>query len=155
MGALTSIVIKPTREPSAEGYQRVRVDAANLIVDHGIEGDAKASKTAKTRNLNIMSWEMLENLRAEGFDTTPGAMGEQLIVRGVAVDELAAGDRLRIGADAVVEITKPRTGCAKFETVQGKSPAGIQDRMGMMARVVIGGAIREGDPVYVLISESH
>ena len=54
------------------------------------------------------------------------------------------------GAQAVVEMLKPRTGCDRFEAIQGQSPALVQGRLGMMARVIVSGAIRAGDSVTVL-----
>lgn len=154
MSELYSIVIKPSRDKLVDRYNRVRQSEANLIADHGIEGDVRSGGT-KSRQLNIMSYEMLETLKGEGFHTEPGEMGEQMIIRGVEVDALKQGDRLRIGADAVIEITKPRTGCEKFEAVQNKSPSLVENRMGMMARVVTGGTIREGDKVFVLVKETE
>jgi MOSC domain-containing protein YiiM len=79
-------------------------------------------------------------------------MGEQLILEGLAQDlnTLPAGTQLQIGTEAVVELVKPRTGCDRFEAIQGLSPSLIQLRMGMMARVLRGGSIAVGDEVKIL-----
>lgn len=152
-GHIISITYRPLSEPAgASGsdrvaYLRVAVRQANLIAGHGIEGDAKAGR-GDTRHLNLMSEETLAALRAEGYTVEPGAMGEQLIVSGIDVDALPAGARLQLGQRAVIEITKPRTGCQHFAAVQGKPPA--DGRMGMMARVLEGGPIRLGDRVHLL-----
>ena len=92
----------------------------------------------------------VDDLEGEGFRAAPGSLGEQLIVTGVAIDGLAAGTRLRIGPSACIEVTEPRTGCGKFERYQGKTKAEASGRLGQMARVVVDGVIRIGDPVHVL-----
>lgn len=130
-------------------YSRDSVDRVNLIAGHGIEGDLKAGHHPD-RHLNIMSFETLETLRAEGFKTNPGEMGEQIIVSELIIDSLIPGTQLQFGDEAVIEITKPRTGCEWFELVQGKSPKEAVNRMGVMAKVVKSGVVNIGDPIRVL-----
>ncbi|MFQ3568032.1 MAG: MOSC domain-containing protein [Aggregatilineales bacterium] len=152
-GHIISITFRPLSDPAETSaadrvaYLRVAAQRANLVAGHGIEGDAKAGR-GDTRHLNLMSEETLAALRSEGYTVEPGAMGEQLIVSGINVDALPAGARLQLGQQAVIEITKPRTGCQRFAAVQGKPPA--DGRMGVMARVIEGGSIQLGDPVHLL-----
>jgi MOSC domain-containing protein YiiM len=148
MSELVSIVYKPRKAtPTEDGYTRVPRQQALLVADYGIEGDAKGG--SPKRQLNVMSARVVEELTAEGFQAAPGQLGEQLIVEGVEVDALPLGTRLTIGEQACVEIIEPRTGCGKFERYQGRSPKEAAGRLGMMARVVIGGEIAVGDPVRV------
>jgi MOSC domain-containing protein YiiM len=145
MAQLESIVYKPSSAPVCEtGYTRTALQQAELVRDYGIEGD---SKGGGNRQLNIMTLEVLQMLGAEGFQTQPGKMGEQLTVTGLDRNTLKAGDRIRIGDQAVVEMTEPRTGCAKFERHQSKLRTEAAGRLGMMARVVAGGTIKVGDEV--------
>jgi uncharacterized protein YdeI (YjbR/CyaY-like superfamily) len=94
-----------------------------------------------------MSFETLEALREEGFSTKPGQMGEQIVIQGFDVDKLSEGEQLQIGHQARVEIVSHRTGCERFEGIQGKSPKLAAGRMGVMAKVVTGGTVAVGDPV--------
>lgn len=150
MGEIVSIVYKPDHLPPrpTDHYTRVPVESARLVVGQGIEGDRKGGHP--TRQLNLMAAEVLDQLGAEGFNVTPGQMGEQIIVRGIALDALPTGSRLRIGASAIIEVTAPRTGCDRFEALQGKAPALAAGRLGVMACVSADGEIRPGDPVEVL-----
>jgi len=148
MSELVSIVYKPKlAEPNGTEYMRVMLKETVLIPDYGIVGDAKGGGK---RQLNIMSNTAVEQLAAEGFSAKPGQLGEQLILGGMDVDALAPGSLIRIGEDACVELTEPRTGCGKFERYQGKSPLLAAGRLGMMARVVAGGPIAVGDAVVVI-----
>jgi MOSC domain-containing protein YiiM len=150
MISVTSIVYKPedTASDPEDHYLRIPLNSANLVVGHGIEGDRKGGHPK--RNLNIMSYETLEALRNDGFSTLPGQMGEQIVIQGLDVGKLAEGSRLLIGSNACVEVVSPRTGCQRFEHIQGKSPQQAAGRMGVMAKVVTSGEIAVGDPVKLL-----
>ncbi len=149
MTQIASIVYRPMGQPNPkDDYLRLDLDDATLVAGYGIEGDAKGGHPE--RQLNIMSYETLTILRGQGFYTEPGQMGEQLVIHQLDVDALEAGAQVQLGADAVVEIVKPRTGCDKFETVQKKSRTLVQGQMGQIARVIVGGKISVGDPVRVL-----
>ena len=146
---LLSIVYKPEGGPAAEdAYTRVPVDAAELVLKHGIKGDAKGS--TGSRQLNIMSADMVAALNAEGYNTKPGALGEQLVIAGVDLEALPPGSLLAIGSQAQVEVVKLRTGCSKFERYQGRPQSETVGRLGILAIVVTEGTINVGDAVAVL-----
>jgi len=149
MTQIASIVFKPAGvdEPD-DDYLRVDLDEATLLAGYGIDGDMKGGHP--DRQLNIMSYETLTILRGQGFYTEPGQMGEQIVIHQLDVDSLAKGTRVQLGKDAIIEVGKPRTGCAKFERLQKRSIKQCEGRMGVMARVITGGVIRVGDPVKVL-----
>lgn len=150
MGEIYSIVYQPQDKTYGEhigDFIREPLSEAALIADHGLAGDRKAGRQ-QARQLNILSYEWLEGLRPLGYRTEPGAFGEQIVLKGIPLEQLQAGDRLRLGAEAVVEITMPRNGCIRLEAAQGKSNAAFNSRVGMMARVLTGGVIRVGDPAF-------
>jgi MOSC domain-containing protein YiiM len=149
MPEIASIVYKPAGlgdDPESH-YLRVSLTEAMLVAGRGIQGDLKGTPN---RPLNLMAAETLAALAGEGFKTGPGQMGEQIVFRGLDVNSLAEGDRVQLGGQAVVEMIKPRTGCDRFEHIQGRPASTVQGRLGMMARVVVGGTIRVGDSVTVL-----
>jgi MOSC domain-containing protein YiiM len=153
MPQIVSIVYTPTsfNDPRPEDrYARVPLAAAELLEDRGIAGDRKASRN---RQLNLMGAESLAALKKEGFKTAPGELGEQIVLAGVDVDRLSAGARLRLGETAIVEVVLPRTGCERFEAIQGRPKESVAGRLGVMARVVRGGTIRVGDLVQLLRGE--
>ena len=150
MSKVVSIVHTPEgidpRPP--DHYARVPLEVAVLDAGRGIVTDRKGSQAR--RQLNVMAAETLEQLRAEGYRTAPGEMGEQIVVSGIAVDRLAVGTRLMIGDEVVIEVDKPRTGCDRLRRIQGCTPADVAGRLGVMARVLLGGTLRVGDPVTVI-----
>src|SRR5262245_38948780 len=109
MGQLVSIVYTPSDiDPRPrDHYARAPLELAVLSTLAGIEGDRKGS--GRERQLNVMAAETLAQLGNEGYRTAPGEMGEQLAVSGIEIDGLAPATRLRIGAEAVIEVMEPRT----------------------------------------------
>ncbi len=149
MSEIYSIVYQPEDKKYNDrsvDFIREQLQQATLIADHGIEGDAKAGRN-RNRQVNILSLEWLQRLKAEGYHTEPGQFGEQIIVQGLDVENLLPGDQLRIGESATVEITKARTGCERLEASQGRSNEAFGGLVGMLTKVVAGGDIRVGDPV--------
>ena len=130
-------------------YIRIPLETAHLIADHGIEGDQKAGHNPE-RNLNLLSRQWLAAAAEKGYRAQPGEFGEQIIVDGIPMEELEAGARLRLGQQAVIEVSKLRNGCERLEAAQGRKVKGVMGPLGAMARVVTGGAIKVGDAVVVL-----
>ena len=155
MSIITSIVYKPegTVSDPEDHYLRVPLESARLIAGYGIEGDRKGGNPK--RNLNIMSFEALEALHKEGFSTQPGQMGEQIVIRGLDMGDLSEGDRLQFGEHACIEVVSHRTGCDRFEHIQGKTRQQAAGKMGIMAKVVADGMIAIGDPVKLLQHTPH
>ena len=150
MPAVVSIVYKPADVESkpADRYARVVLDSAELVAGKGIAGDLKGS--GRERHLNVMAREALAGLQADGCKTGPGEMGEQIVLEGIDVDRLPAGTRLRFGREAVIEVVKPRTGCARLEQIQRITIKAIAGRLGVMCRVERAGTVRVGDAVEVI-----
>jgi MOSC domain-containing protein YiiM len=149
MGEIVSIVYKPQQVDFTplDHFARVPLEKALLLEQYGIQGDRKGGHPQ--RQLNIMAQESLDVLCAAGFCVEPGQMGEQIILRGVDVDDLQPGDQLRLGSSSVVEVTEKRTGCTRFERIQGFPSAQAAGRMGIMAKVLNTGQIFVGDKVVV------
>ncbi len=150
MSHIHSIVYTPAHvlEKSRDAYDRAPLNEAKLIAGYGIEGDRKGGHPK--RQLNIMCHETLQALAGEGFHVAPGEMGEQLVISGMDLIDLAPGSRVQVGDSAQIEIVEPRNGCDKFELVQGKPRTQAQRRLGVIARVVASGVIRAGDAVRIL-----
>jgi MOSC domain-containing protein YiiM len=148
VGHVVSIVYRPMKTGRPQDrYERVAAERVRLAESQGIEGDLKGGSTK--RQLNVMLAEMLAELGTEGFKVGPGEMGEQIVVAGIDPGALVEGARLRLGA-AVIEVGIPRTGCARFEMIQGKPRQLAKGRLGVLATVVEGGEVAVGDPVEVL-----
>jgi MOSC domain-containing protein YiiM len=149
-----------------------------LIAGLGVEGDAHAGSTVKHRSrvarnphqpnlrqVHLIHVELHEELRHTGFTVAAGQMGENITTTGVDLLGLPTGTRLRLGAEAIVELTGLRNPCAQLNQIQSGLMAAVLDRdeqdklirkAGVMAVVVAGGHVRPGDAITVeLPPEPH
>ena len=142
-----------------------------LLEGQGVEGDAHCGPTVKHRSrvrqtpeapnlrqIHLIHSELHDELAAEGFRLTPGLMGENITTRGVELLGLARGTRLRLGDEAIVELTGLRNPCTQLDGLApglkaaclGRGPDGQPVRKaGVMAVVVRGGSVNAGDRILI------
>jgi MOSC domain-containing protein YiiM len=137
------------------GVPKRRVLMARLLFNN-VEGDKQRDTRfhgGPERAVCLFSWEVIRALQEEGHPIDCGTAGENLTISGLDWSTLARGDRLRIGEEALIEITRPTTPCYKiaasfvdgyFNRISHKLfPAETR----YYARVLREGAVREGDAV--------
>ncbi len=128
---------------------KITVPEGRLIEDFGVEGDAHAGKWH--RQVSLLAQESIE--KAKGMRTDGlchGVFAENLTTEGITLHTLPVGTLLKVGDEAVLEITQIgkecHDGCAIKELV-GQC---IMPKEGVFARVVQGGVVRPGDEIAVL-----
>ena len=110
------------------------------LQDSGLEGCAHA-RSRSARQVLLMDSETLELMELQ-----PGIIRENITTRGINVNGLAIGQRLRVG-DAQLEVSLPCTPCDLLEKIRPGLRRELRGRRGMLCRVVTGGMIRTGDPI--------
>ncbi|MFA3875728.1 MOSC domain-containing protein [Streptomyces sp. MMCC 100] len=153
-------------------------DSITLLAGLGVEGDVHAGVTVKHRSriaqdptqpnlrqVHLIHEELFDEVGAEGFEVAPGDLGENITTRGVDLLGLPVGTLLRIGDDAVLEVTGLRNPCLQIDNFQdgllkqvvGRDEAGnIVRKAGIMSIVKRGGTVRPGDAITAeLPSEPH
>lgn len=110
------------------------------------------------RQIHLIDIALIEALRDAGFDVGPGVMGENITTRGIDLLSLPRGTRLRVGAEAVVEITGLRNPCRQLDDHQAGLTAAVVDRdtagnlirkAGIMGIVVASGEVRPADAILI------
>lgn len=110
------------------------------------------------RQLHLIHAELFDELAAQGFEIGPGQMGENVTTRGLDLLGLPVGTRLRLGSDAVVELTGLRNPCAQLDGIAkgllaatlGRDATGaLVRKAGVMSVVIAGGDVRAGDSIAV------
>jgi MOSC domain-containing protein YiiM len=125
------------------GAPMTALPESQIVTNWGLDGDRKARADSK-RQVYLVDEGTLESV-----DLQPGDLNENLTVRGMDVNQLQAGQRVRIG-DALLEITGPCTVCGVLEDVRPGLKEALRGRRGVLARVIEGGAARVGDELKVL-----
>ncbi len=70
-----------------------------------------------------------------------------MILEGIPLESLEAGQRLQLGDEVVLELTEPCVPCSKLERIRPGLISEAWGHRGQLARVVAGGTMRVGDPV--------
>lgn len=144
-------------------------DSITLLAGLGVEGDVHAGVTVKHRSrvakdptqpnlrqVHLIHEELFAEVGAEGFKVVPGDLGENITTRGIDLLGLPVGTLLRIGDDAVLEVTGLRNPCLQIDNFQdgllkrvvGRDEAGdIVLKAGIMSIVKEGGVVRPGAPI--------
>ena len=132
-----------------KGIQKRAVDAALLIKDYGIEGDAHAGNWH--RQVSILNISDIDWIKAKGLpDLEDGDFGENLIISGIDIDSLGLGSIIKIGKDAELKVTQRGKECHDHCAIYAKAGDCIMPRHGIFTRVIKGGEIRPGDSVEIL-----
>ncbi len=144
-----------------------------LVAGLGVEGDAHSGETVQHRSrkrwtphlpnlrqVHLLHAELFRELAADGFAVEPGQLGENVTTQGLDLLGLPVGTRLRMGNDAVVELSGLRNPCVQLDRFQDGLMAAVLDRdadgalvrkAGVMSVVVDGGVVRPGDAIEVTL----
>ena len=149
-GRIVRLSVKP-ETPGEYGLPK-RAVSFLTVTPLGAEGDFnnyRASKMPGDRDqaLLLMTQEVLDALRAEGWPVAPGDLGENVTLGGIAEASLAPGTRFRFGP-VQVEISKACDPCTEVYSLPyvgpERGPAFVKTlvgRRGWYARVNAGGRI--------------
>jgi molybdopterin adenylyltransferase len=138
MPSITGIFTSPGRKTGVSvEHERLRA-----IEGHGMEGCAHANPPR--REVLFVS---LEHLESVGVD--PGDIRENLTVEGADVQQWPVGQRVRAG-EAVFEITMVCDPCHRMDELRQGLRSELDDKRGMLARVVESGEVALGDEVELL-----
>lgn len=135
---------------SPGGMPKSPVLAAQVTRD-GVAGDKQRNLKyhgGRDRAVCLYSEELYATLRDLGIDLRPGDLGENFTTRGLDLQKLSPGDRLRVGP-CVIEITKVRVPCSQLKKWDVDLPELIVGRSGWVAKVIVEGLVKPGDGVEV------
>ena len=149
--------------------------SVRLVAGLGVEGDAHLGEKVKhryhaardpdapnLRQVHLIHAELFDELRVAGFDVRPGELGENITTRGIDLLNLPRGTRLKLGDDAMVELTGLRSPCVQIDAFRAGLKAavlardaegGVVRKSGVMAIVLVGGEVRPGDRISVEMPE--
>ena len=152
-------------------FSKPTVVQIELVEGIGVAGDAHSGATVKHRSrvrvdadqpnlrqVHLIHAELFDELAEAGFAIVPGQLGENVTTRGLDLLALPTGTRLRLGVDAIVEVTGLRNPCAQLEGISRGLMSAVLDRdeqgglvrkAGVMGIVLAGGEVQAGDAIRV------
>lgn len=146
-------------------------ESITLLAGLGVQGDVHSGTTVKHRSrmrrdpsqpnlrqVHLIHEELFDEVRTAGYEVAAGQLGENVTTRGIDLLGLPTGTLLRLGDEAVVEVTGLRNPCPQIDgfdqgllkQMVGRNEDGTTwRRAGIMSVVLTGGVVRPGDPVEV------
>lgn len=170
-GSFMNAKVLAVHRKALHAFSKDQVPEIDLVAGHGVRGDAHFGVTVKHRSrvardptqpnlrqVHLLQAELLSELLKCGHLVAHGQMGENITTQGIKLLGLSKGTQLRLGSHALIEITGLRNPCAQIEAFQPGLLAAVLDRSaegalirkaGVMAIVLQGGVVREGDTIVV------
>ena len=158
---------------AAHNFSKPNETMIELIPGLGVKGDAHLGETVQhlvrvredptkpnLRQVHLIHAELFDELREVGFTIAPGEIGENVTTRGIDLLNLPVGTRLRLGENAIVEVTGLRNPCRQIDRFKpglmtamlGRDDQGrVTLKSGIMGIVRCGGHVRPGDAIGVAL----
>ena len=129
-----------SRDPMKE------VNDANFITGQGMEGDRHLRSDGRRSNRQVL---IMDSETLSHFDLLPGQVRENVTVAGLDFSSIAAGDKVSLGGDVILEITGDCEPCARMDELRPGLKDEIDGKRGLLAFVEKGGVVSVGAEVGV------
>jgi len=147
MGKILSINISKEK-----GTIKTPVKSADLLINHGIVGDAHAKNWH--RQISILADESIEKMR-EALDENafnilkPGVFAENILTTGIELKTLPIGTQLKIG-ETIHEVTQIGKECHHGCEIRQIIGDCVMPREGIFTKVIQSGKICVNDSIEVI-----
>lgn len=131
-----------------KGMRKKNVGAGELVPDFGLAGDAHGGPWH--RQVSLLAIESIEKMRQLGLDVGPGDFAENITTEGIELLSLPLGTRLRLGPQAVAEVTQIGKECHTRCAIYYQAGDCVMPKEGIFVKILSGGPIKVGDVVEVL-----
>jgi MOSC domain-containing protein YiiM len=128
------------------GTPMKRVPEAEALEGRGFQGDRHGKKKPNGKRQLLL----LDEASHAALRLGAGELKENVVIAGLPLESLPAGQRLALGVEVVVELTEPCVPCSKLERLRPGLLKESWGQRGQLAKVLRGGTVREGDGVRLL-----
>jgi MOSC domain-containing protein YiiM len=130
-----------------KGVKKTNILLGRLIENYGLENDAHAGDWH--RQVSLLAVESISKIRGKGLDVNPGDFAENITTKGIKLWELPVGTRLKLGKDALVEVTQIGKECHDRCAIYKQVGDCVMPREGIFVKVLKGGTIGPSDGIQV------
>ncbi len=123
-------------------------ERGTLVFDRGFEGDAHAGDWH--RQVSLLGMESIRKMQDKGLSVGPGDFAENITTEGIDLLALPIGTVLKVGDDAVIEISQIGKVCHTKCAIYYQAGDCVMPREGIFAVVREPGDVKVGDTVEVV-----
>lgn len=131
-----------------KGVKKTNIRSGILVQNHGLENDAHAGDWH--RQVSLLAMESIDKIRAKGLEVGPGDFAENITTEGIRLWELPVGTRMKLGGDALVEVTQIGKECHDRCAIFHQVGDCVMPREGIFVRVIAEGQVKPNDVIRVL-----
>lgn len=143
MGKILAVCISEHK-----GERKKNIGQGVLVENHGLEGDAHAGDWH--RQVSLLAIESIKKMQEKGLDVGPGDFAENLTTEGIDLISLPIGTKLKIGEQAVGEVTQIGKECHSRCAIYYQAGDCVMPREGIFIRVLKGGPVKVNDRIEVI-----
>ncbi len=130
-----------------KGERKKPVPTVELVVEHGILGDAHAGDWH--RQVSLLAQESIDKMRAMGLSVSAGDFAENITTTGIDLVSLPIGSRLALG-QALLEVTQIGKECHTRCAIFYQAGDCVMPKEGIFARVLQGGIVVHDTPIQLV-----
>ncbi len=130
-----------------KGERKKPVPTVELVVEHGILGDAHAGDWH--RQVSLLAQESIDKMRAMGLSVSAGDFAENITTTGIDLVSLPIGSRLALGP-ALLEVTQIGKECHTRCAIFYQAGDCVMPKEGIFARVLQGGIVVPDTPIQLV-----
>ncbi len=131
-----------------KGEKKNNISRCRVLRYTGLENDAHGED--KSRQISLLAMESIEKIREKGLEVNCGDFAENLTTQGLILHTLPLGTKLKIGSEAVLEVTQIGKSCLKPCAIFFTVGDCVMPKEGIFARVLTEGVIATGDEISIL-----
>lgn len=128
-----------------KGIPKTNIEEGLLIEDFGLAGDAHGGPWH--RQVSLLARESIQKMKDLGLNVHPGSFAENITTEGLNLPALPIGTRLRLGREALVEVTQIGKICHDRCAIYRLAGDCVMPKEGIFVRILKGGSIKPGDPI--------
>jgi MOSC domain-containing protein YiiM len=130
-----------------KGVKKTNIRVGTLIENYGLENDAHAGDWH--RQVSLLAVESISKIRKKGLDVNQGDFDENITTEGIKLWELPVGTRLKLGENALVEVTQIGKECHDRCAIYKQVGDCVMPREGIFVKVLKGGTIGPEDSIRI------
>jgi MOSC domain-containing protein YiiM len=142
-------IIEAVCTSEKKGMVKQAQEQVELKKDWGICGDAHAGTWH--RQISLLAGESIDQVKSIIPSLKDGAFAENLITRGINLDTLPIGSRLRVGESVVLQITQIGKQChSSGRAIKKATGDCIMPKEGLFAKVLEGGYVEPNNKTWTV-----
>ncbi len=127
-----------------KGERKTPVASVELVVNHGIAGDAHAGEWH--RQVSLLASESIAKMQRMGLAVDAGDFAENITTEGIDLPSLPVGTRLAVGP-ALLEVTQIGKECHTRCAIYHQAGDCVMPKEGIFAKVLKGGTVAAGSEI--------